>query len=181
MKKIKSMLAAAGMSAALFSMTAQGAVAVDELKQVVDSYLDDCGYNYTYNEEKENYKMSFSIGSTLGKTDVYMYLYDDMVSVIADCPLYFKEDQFEKVAIFTTLANNDMYYGQFRVDKDYGMISCRNFNVLDSVLPGKEEIGTLLSNVVDYMEYYGDGLAAICVSNADPYETYESIATPVEE
>ncbi len=181
MKRTITAFAAAGIASLIFGSTVQAAVPVEDLKQVVDSFLDEAGYNYEYKEDQGRYDLTFTLDNKLGKTDVYIFLYDDMLSVTADCPLYVTEDQFEKAAIFTTLANNDMYYGQFRIDKTYGLISCRTCNVIEDVLPDAAVVDTLVYEAVYYMDYYGDGLAAICAADADPYETYDSIATPVEE
>ena len=98
------------------------------------------------------------------------------ISSVKDITLKF----FEKVAVFTTLANNELYYAQFRVDREYGWITCRSCNVIESALPTEEEVLTLLYAPLWAMEEYGNGLASICTLGTDPYEAFESCQTSIE-
>lgn len=75
---------------------------------------------------------------------MYIYLYDDMVSMSVDCPLTLEYEYFESAAIFTTLDNSELYYVQFRVGRETNWISCRSCKVIEDVLPTENEILTLL-------------------------------------
>ncbi len=172
---------AAGLGSLILGSAAQAAVQVEDLKQIVDSCLEENGYNYEYNEDSERYDLIFSLDNNLEKTEVSIFLYDDMVSVTADSPLSFSDDQFENVAVFTTLVNNDIFYGQFRVDKESNRLSCRTCNLIENELPDAAVIDTLLYEAVYYLDYYGDGIAAVCAAEADPYEAYEEIIAGEQE
>lgn len=146
----------------------------DQLADIVRSALEQEELDYEYDAANQTFDLSFQLDSALGSADVTIYLYDDMVSVSVDCPLSFRSEYFEKAAIFTTLANNEIYYAQFRVDMDYNWISCRSCNVIEGVLPSESEIATLLYMPLIYMDNYGDGIASICTQGADPYQAFEA-------
>lgn len=145
-----------------------------QLADIVKSALEREELSYEYDERKQTFALQFDLDSMLGTVNVTVYLYDDMVSVSVDCPLRVKPEHFEKAAIFTMLANNEMYYAQFRVDRDYNWISCRSCNVIESVPPSENEIVTLLYMPVIAMDDYGDGIASICTLGADPYQAFAS-------
>lgn len=153
----------------------------DQLADIVKSALEQEKLGYEYDAINQTFALQFDLDSTLGTVDVTVYLYDDMVSVSVDCPLRVKPEHFEKAAIFTTLANNEMYYAQFRVDRDYNWISCRSCNVIESVPPSENEIVTLLYMPVFAMDDYGDGLASICTLGADPYQAFASCQAIIDE
>lgn len=144
----------------------------DQLAQVVANRMNEDKLRYEYDAEDQLYTLSFDIDCALKHTDVTIFLYDDMLSVTADSPLQITEDCFEKMAIFLTLVNNEIYYAQFRVDRESGWVTCRSCNVIEGVLPAEKEVDTLLYMPINYMEQYGDGIAAICSEGADPYEAF---------
>ena len=93
------------MLAAYGSAFAETNASVEEqLAQIVQSALDLEELAYEYDAENQSFSIPFSLGCALGQSDVTIYLYDDMISVAADCPLQFDSKSFEKVAVFTTLA-----------------------------------------------------------------------------
>ena len=111
----------------LLTLTLAGAALAnteDRMKDMVQTYLDENGQDYVYDDYV--FTLKLAIGSALEYADVRIFIYDDMLSVIADAPVQVSEENFEKMAIFTTLANNEIFYGQFRVDREYGYVSCRS-------------------------------------------------------
>lgn len=152
-----------------------------QLADIVMNALEQEELIYEYDSTNQTFELQFETDSTLGTVDATIYLYDDMVSVSVYCPLKVKSEHFEKAAIFTTLANNEMYYAQFRVDRDYNLISCRSCNVIESVPPSENEIVTLLYMPVIAMDDYGDGLASICTLGADPYQAFASCQAIIDE
>ena len=113
---------------------------------------------------------------------VYMtvYIYDDMLAVSADAPVQGTGDVFEKMAVFTTLANNEIYYAQFRVelDADKVYVSCRSCNLVEDVIPGENELFYLFAMPQSYMKDYGDGILAV-LDGGDPYEAFEACQAAV--
>ncbi|MDO4632754.1 MAG: hypothetical protein Q4B01_02740 [Eubacteriales bacterium] len=174
MRKKMIALVMTGLCTAMLCPVVQAA-SVDELASVVISALENKGITYDYDKENEWIDMKWTIDGDLEETDVTIFLYDDMVSVAAESPVGFKEDQFEKMAIYTTLLNNEIFYGEFRLNKDRGKITVRSSNVIENVLPGEAEIDTLLMMPIRYLEKYGDGITAIRYNDADPYETFEKV------
>lgn len=143
-----------------------------KLIDIVKSALDREELTYEYDESDQTFALSFDLDCALGSADVTIFTYDDMVSVVADSPIKVKPEVFEKAAVFTTLVNCEMYYAQFRIDKESGWLSCRSCNVIESVLPSEDEIVTLLYVTLWGMEDFGDGIVAVCTMGADPYDAY---------
>lgn len=115
----------------------------DQMKDMVQTYLDENGQDYVYDDYV--FTLKLAIGSVLEYADVGIFIYDDMLAVIADAPVQVSEENFEKMAVFTTLANNEIFYGQFRVDREYGYICCRSCNLVEDVIPGENELFYLVA------------------------------------
>jgi hypothetical protein len=161
----------------VFSMahaTAETASVEAQLADIVKSALDSKEIRYEYDAENNRFSLEFALDSALGSAVVTIFLYDDMVSVVVDSPIKVKQERFENAAVFTTLANCELYYAQFRIDYESGWLSCRSCNVIETVLPAEEEIITLLYMPIGSMDDYGDGIAAVCTTDADPYEAFEA-------
>lgn len=176
MKKLLSMLLALCLVLCMLPSALAGSVEaniIDQLRNVVKEYLEQEGYSYEFDEEYQAFTLDFSLDCTLDAVPVTIFLYDDMVSVSVDSPLQIAEEYFEKAAIFTTLVNNDIYYAQFRIDRDSGCLTCRSCQMIETVVPDVQEINTLLIMPLVYMEKYGDGIARISAGD-DPYESYEA-------
>lgn len=146
---------------------------IDQLRNVVKAYLEEEGYAYEYDDERQTFKMSFSLDCALDTVELTMYLYDDMLAVSVESPLPISEETFEKAAIFTTLANNEIFYAQFRIDRKYGYLTCRSCQMIETVAPDLLEVNTLLCMPLIYMEDYGDGIAQVS-AGGDPYEAFET-------
>ena len=146
---------------------------IDQLRNVVREYLDEAGYTYEYNEASQLFTLDFALDCALETVPVTIFLYDDMVAVDVDSPLEITEDVFENAAIFTTLANNEIYYAHFRIDRESGYLTCRSCQMIETVVPGLQEINTLFVMPLVYMEYYGDGIAMVS-DGGDPYAAFEA-------
>lgn len=144
----------------------------DQMADMVKNFLDKNEYPYEYDDY--TVATQFAINNTMEYADVMIYIYDDMLSVSVDAPVWGSEEIFENMAIFTTLANREIYYAQFRVTLDEGQvyISCRSCNLVEDVVPGENELFYLLSEPLSYMEAYGDGICAV-IDGGDPYEAFE--------
>lgn len=143
----------------------------DQLLNLVRNYLDTNEYEYEY--EDYTFYTGFSLDCDLEYADMEIYIYDDMLAVAVDAPIQVSEENFEKAAVFTTLVNNDIYYAQFRVDRDSGYITCRSCNLVENVVPGEDELYYLIFEPLFYMEDYGNGIKIVC-EGGDPYQVYES-------
>lgn len=149
---------------------------IDQLRNIVREYLDEEGYTYEYDETYQTFTLDFGLNCALETVSVTIYLYDDMIAVSVDSPLQITEANFENAAIFTTLANNEIYYAQFRVDLELGYLTCRSCQMIETVVPDVQEINTLFVMPLVYMETYGDGIAQIS-EGGDPYEAFEVCLT----
>ena len=132
---------------------------------------------YPYEYDDYTVETQFAINNTMEYANVMVYIYDDMLSVSVDAPVWGTEGIFENMAIFTTLVN----YAQFRVTRDEGQvyISCRSCNLVEDVVPGENELFYLLSEPLLYMEAYGDGICAV-IDGGDPYEAFEICQAAVD-
>ncbi len=173
MKKIMAVFLAMAITMAIGSSLA--AVDINELRTVTEDFLKTENLNYDYDSEFDCFELTFNVDSTLTTVEATIYVYDDMVSVSVECPIRIPENKMENIAVFTTLVNNDIYYGQFRLDMNSGILRNRASNVIETVMPGADEIGVLLTMPIDYMDKYGDAIAAICSTDLDPYTAYEQV------
>ena len=144
---------------------------IDRLAGIVDATLTEGEYIYTYDDDHEYFEMEFYLDSSVKSTEVTIYIYEDMISVSADFPLSLAEEHRDRMAIFLTLVNSEIYYAQFRMDYETGQISCRSAQIIESVVPGPEEIITLLEMPVFYMSRFGDAIARVALGG-DPFEAF---------
>ena len=151
----------------------------DQMVGLVKSFLDKNEYPYEYDDY--TVETQFAINNTMEYANVMVYIYDDMLSVSVDAPVWGTEEIFENMAIFSTLVNSEIYYAQFRVTRDEGQvyISCRSCNLVEDVVPGENELYYLLSEPLLYMEAYGDGICAV-IDGGDPYEAFEICQAAVD-
>ena len=151
----------------------------DQMKNMVQNFLDENEYPYDYDDY--TFSMQFAIDGALESAYVTVYVYDDMLAVSVDAPIAGGADVCEKMAVFTTLANDDVFYAQFRVsrDDDKIYISCRSCNLVEDVVPGENELYYLINEPLRYMELYGLGIKQV-LDGGDPYQAYEACMAAVE-
>ncbi len=151
----------------------------DQMVNMVRNYLDAKEYSYEYDDYV--FTTQFSLNCAMEYAYTTIYVYDDMLAVSVDAPVLGSADVFEKIAIFTTLANNELYYAQFRVDRDDDNIyvSCRSCNLVEDAIPGENELYYLIGEPLVYMSEYGDGVIAV-INGGDPYEAFEACQEAVD-
>ena len=151
----------------------------DQMVGLVKSFLEENEFPYEYDDY--TFKVPFAVENSMEYAFITIYIYDDMLSVSVDAPIHGTRDVFEKMAVFTTLVNNEIYYAQFRLDLDGDefYISCRSCNLVEDVLPGENELFYLFAMPHSYMEDYGDGIVAV-LSGGDPYEAFEACQAAVD-
>ena len=116
------------------SANAVEAIKADQMVNLVKNFLNKNDYPYEYDDY--TFSTMFAINNTMEYANVTIYIYDDMLSVSVDAPVWGAEDIFENMAIFTTLANSEIYYAQFRVTLYEGQVyvSCRSCNLVEDVV-----------------------------------------------
>ena len=120
------------------------------------------------------------VRSALESTDVTIFLYHDMICVSAYSPLQVRDECFENAAIFTTLANSQIFYGHFTLNDNYGVLSCDSSNVIESVLPSEDEVLTLVYMPVKDMDVFGEDITKVCTEGANPYDAFETCQALLE-
>lgn len=169
----------------LCMLTAMGCASAEDtvgmLEQIVRSALDSAMIDYEYRAAIQCFDMSFDLNSELGSTEVTIFLYDDMLCVSAYSPLRVMDESFESMAIFTTLANSQIFYGHFTLNRNSGVLSCDSSNVIESVLPSEDEVLTLVHMPVNYMDVFGQGIASVCNDGANPYDAFEDCLTLLDK
>ena len=112
----------------------------DQMANLVKNFLEENEFPYEYDDYI--FTVPFSVDNSMESAFITVYIYDDMLSVSVDAPIHGTRDVFEKMAVFTTLVNNEIYYAQFRLDLDGDefYISCRSCNLVEDVLPGENEL-----------------------------------------
>ena len=151
----------------------------DQMVGLVKSFLEENEFPYEYDDY--TFTVPFAVENSMEYVYITVYIYDDMLAVSADAPVQGTGDVFEKMAVFAALANNEIYYAQFRVelDEDNVYVSCRSCNLVEDVIPGENELFYLFAMPQSYMVDYGDGILAV-LDGGDPYEAFESCQAAVD-
>ena len=151
----------------------------DQMVGLVKSFLEENEFPYEYDDY--TFTVPFAVDNAMEQAFITVYIHDDMLAVSVDAPVKGTKEGFESMAVFTTLANNGIYYAQFRVDLDGDevYVSCRSCNLVEDVLPGENELFYLFAMPHSYMEDYGNGIVAV-LSGGDPYEAFEACQAAVD-
>ena len=151
----------------------------DQMVGLVKSFLEENEFPYEYDDY--TFTVPFAVENSMEYVYMTVYIYDDMLAVSADAPVEGTGEVFEKMAVFAALANNEIYYAQFRVelDADNVYVSCRSCNLVEDVIPGENELFYLFAMPQSYMEDYGDGILAV-LDGGDPYEAFEACQAEVD-
>ena len=151
----------------------------DQMVGLVKGFLEENEFPYEYDDY--TFTVPFAVENSMEYVYMTVYIYDDMLAVSADAPVQGTGDIFEKMAVFTTLANNEIYYAQFRVelDADKVYVSCRSCNLVEDVIPGENELFYLFAMPQSYMKDYGDCILTV-LDGGDPYEAFEACQAAVD-
>ena len=151
----------------------------DQMVALVKNFLEENEFPYEYDDY--TFTVPFAVENSMEYVYITVYIYDDMLAVSADAPVQGTGDVFEKMAVFAALANNEIYYAQFRVelDADKVYVSCRSCNLVEDVIPGENELFYLFAMPQSYMEDYGDGILAV-LDGSDLYEAFEACQAAVD-
>ena len=151
----------------------------DQMVGLVKGFLEENEFPYEYDDY--TFTVPFAVENSMEYVYMTVYIYDDMLAVSADAPVQGTGDIFEKMAVFAALANNEIYYAQFRVelDADKVYVSCRSCNLVEDVIPGENELFYLFAMPQSYMKDYGDGILAV-LDGGDPYEAFEACQAAVD-
>ncbi len=151
----------------------------DQMVDLVKSFLEENEFPYEYDDY--TFTVPFAVENSMEYVYMTVYIYDDMLAVSADAPVQGTGEVFEKMAVFAALANNEIYYAQFRVelDADKVYVSCRSCNLVEDVIPGENELFYLFAMPQSYMEDYGEGILAV-LDGGDPYEAFEACQAAVD-
>ena len=151
----------------------------DQMVGLVKGFLEENEFPYEYDDY--TFTVPFAVENSMEYVYMTVYIYDDMLAVSADAPVQGTGDVFEKMAVFAALANNEIYYAQFRVelDADKVYVSCRSCNLVEDVIPGENELFYLFAMPQSYMEDYGEGILAV-LDGGDPYEAFEACQAAVD-
>ena len=181
MKKIIAFLLAALLTLSFSAALADSAPKSkeDQMVGLVKSFLEENEFPYEYDDY--TFTVPFAVENSMEYVYMTVYIYDDMLAVSADAPVQGTGEVFEKMAVFAALANNEIYYAQFRVelDADNVYVSCRSCNLVEDVIPGENELFYLFAMPQSYMEDYGDGILAV-LDGGDPYEAFEACQAAVD-
>lgn len=150
----------------------------DQMVGLVKGFLEENEFPYEYDDY--TFTVPFAVENSMEYVYMTVYIYDDMLAVSADAPVQGTGAVFEKMAVFAALANNEIYYAQFRVelDADKVYVSCRFCNLVEDVIPGENELFYLFAMPQSYMEDYGNGILAV-LGGGDPYEAFEACQAAV--
>lgn len=146
---------------------------VPSLQKTVEEYLKSKSYKYKYFDDDYYFSLEFTHNNALEGSILRISLYDDMVSASVFTRDDVPEKNRDKMAKLITLINDVSDYCQFRMDFDDGQLACRSYILVESVLPGVAEIGTLVSEPLAMTEKYGDAIHSVMTKGADPVKAFQ--------
>lgn len=150
------------------------------LKEAVSAYLDSLNYQYSYDEERDLFSYKMSINSTLNQCDVGIFMKEDGFSVYAYSPITPRIDnlkQMTDVAEYLTRANYGMNLGGFQMDHRDGEVRYKTSIMCFDRIPSQREIEFLVDIPALMLQRYGDGLARVVLTGADPEEEIALVET----
>ncbi len=148
------------------------ALSVSRLNGLMEEFLNTQGYTYTF--EDDTYFLDFPLDSALSSCKVEVRVYYDALEVIATPLISAAEANREKLALFITLANYQLFYSQLGMQLESGKFYSRSVQLVEDVYPGMEELGVLLHLCLIDLDHYGDALSQVALMGADPYKTFAS-------
>lgn len=77
----------------------------DQMASLVKNFLEENEFPYEYDDY--TFTVPFSVDNSMEYAFITVYIYDDMLSVSVDAPIHGTREVFEKMAVFTTLVNNE--------------------------------------------------------------------------
>ena len=142
-----------------------------EKSAVIDAvrdFLDDEGYRYEYNVEREFLRLGFRVNCKLKKVRVIIDIKDFGFVVYAIPEISADKDTIAELSKYLTMANYGILNGNFELDYDDGEVRYKSWvgtEYLES-LP-RDMIDEPLSVSLMMVERYGDGIAAIAMGFSD--------------
>lgn len=167
--------------AALPGIAEEGAkrATMDKLNALVKEYLESQKYQFDF--EDDVFHLDFTLDSTLKTCSMSIFIYYDMVSVSVWPDIRVAKDNLDKMAVFMTLANNENYYSQFRMNYETGDFSCRSYQLVEKTLPGLEEIDVLVTMALTDLDDFGDALAKVALLGAEPQQAFKEIVAQIDQ
>lgn len=147
---------------------------IQKLGDIVRQYLDQEKLFYEYDPDQEAFLLYYQVGDVFQELFCTIYLYEDLVSVsLTPVNWYIPEESRDKVAIFTTLVNFKNFYAFLILDYMYGEIRTRSTHLVETGLPTRAEIETIVTTTMSILLEYGNALNAIVYKDQDPFEAYQ--------
>lgn len=146
---------------------------VAQLNQLVEAFLNK--YDYQFTMEDDVYTLEFEMDSALRSCKVEIRTYYDAVEVIAAPDISAAEANRENLALLIALLNYRLFYSQLGIRMETGFFYSRGVQLVESVIPGIEELDVLFHLALNDLEEYGDGLAEVALAGSDPYTVYEKM------
>lgn len=146
--------------------------AVEKLNVLVIDYLKSQKYSYEF-DGVNRFQMAFNLDNSLKTCTLTIYTYYDGISFSAWPDFSAKTENMDKTATYLALVNLGHYYGQLFLDYENGDVFFRAFHLAEETLPSFAEVDVLLHQQLYYLEDYGEGLKAVAVDGADPFQEFE--------
>lgn len=146
--------------------------AVRKLNVLVIDYLKSQNFKYEFNNDNR-FNLSFQLDNSLNSCEVMIRTYYDGISITAWPDFTVKEEYLANAALYVAMVNADIFYGHLILDVSDGSVFSRGFQLAEETLPGLAEVDVVLHQQLFYLEDFGDGLKAVALDGADPYQAYE--------
>lgn len=146
---------------------------IDQLNLLVTTFLNK--ENLEFESDDDSFYVDLKLDSSLGSATAVIFVDYDMIQVMISPDLKVIPENRDKLAIFTTLLNWELFYSQFTMNYEKNRFFTRTIQYVESALPGLEEMEVLFYSAWGTLDKYGDALAQISLMGADPHQVFARV------
>lgn len=159
-------------------------ISMNEAVKLIKHTLDDNGYKYSYNEERNYFSLGFNLSKTkLGSTDIRILVRPTSsdpnachrIMSYATIDMHADAESMVQVCEFLARANYGLSLGNFELDHSDGEIRYKVAINCKDALPGYDAVDDLLSLPVSMFNRYGNGLLTVIMGMASAKEAIDKI------
>lgn len=140
----------------------------EQLIDAVRDYLDEEGFRYEYNAEKNFLKLGFNVKCKLKSVRVFWEFREHSYLVYSVAPINADKDNLGEIMKYLTMANFGLVAGNFELDCRDGEVRYKSFVDAEGLEKlSHEVIDRSLDVCLAMMQRYGDGIAALVMGFSD--------------
>ena len=146
----------------------------------VKEFLDERGWRYQFDSQKNAFTLGLNIDSRLKKIDMIIQADEKAILVYGVCPIKADEGSMAVAAEFFARANYMLKLGNFDIDHRDGELRF-NTCLVGRDAPSPDAIGHAIVTPFEMWKTFGDGLLAVLFGGASPEGEIRKIREKIEK